>query len=49
MAEACTCGHEVEAHGGDPKYPGASACSEKDCDCIAYEQDGFFDDEATDD
>jgi len=33
---ACTCGHAPEEHGGDPKYPGSTACTE--CDCIAYEQ-----------
>lgn len=33
---ACTCGHAVEEHGGDPKYPGAMACTE--CDCVAYEE-----------
>jgi hypothetical protein len=38
--EACTCGHEVEAHGHDPKHPGSTACTEEDCDCCAYESDG---------
>jgi hypothetical protein len=32
---ACTCGHSHEEHGGDPKYPGSTACDE--CDCVAYE------------
>lgn len=31
----CVCGHSVEEHGHDPKYPGSTACTE--CDCIAYE------------
>lgn len=33
----CMCGHAIEEHGGDPKYPGSTACTE--CDCIAYEAD----------
>jgi len=43
MSEAlqnCTCGHTGEEHGGDPKYPGSTACSIDDCDCIAFEWDG---------
>lgn len=36
----CTCGHSVEEHGGDPEYPGSTACTM--CDCIAYEGDGDF-------
>jgi hypothetical protein len=36
----CTCGHAPEEHGGDPKYPGSTACSVDDCECIAYEDDG---------
>lgn len=32
---ACTCGHAVEEHGSDPKFPGSTSCTE--CDCIAYE------------
>lgn len=35
--EACVCGCAIEAHGGDPKYPGSTSCTE--CDCIAYEAD----------
>lgn len=35
--EACTCGCAIEAHGGDPEYPGSTSCTE--CDCIAYEAD----------
>jgi hypothetical protein len=31
----CTCGHAIEEHGHDPKYPGSMACTV--CDCIAYE------------
>jgi hypothetical protein len=34
-SEACACGHSPEDHGGDPKYPRSTACTE--CDCIAYE------------
>lgn len=32
---ACTCGHAIEEHGHDPKYPGSTACTE--CGCIAFE------------
>ncbi len=35
--EACVCGCAIEAHGGDPKYPGSTSCTE--CACIAYETD----------
>ena len=35
---ACTCGHAPEEHGGDPKYPGSSACQAEGCDCIAFEE-----------
>jgi hypothetical protein len=35
----CTCGHTLEEHGGDPKYPRASACRIEDCDCISFEED----------
>jgi hypothetical protein len=34
---ACECGHSKEEHGNDPKYPGSTACTEEDCQCIAYE------------
>lgn len=40
---ACVCGHAIEEHGNDSKYPGSTACSE--CGCIAYEEadeDGVF-------
>ena len=36
-AEPCVCGDAIEAHGGDPEYPGSTSCTE--CDCIAYEAD----------
>ncbi len=35
--DECMCGHEHEAHGHDPEYPGSTACSVEGCDCIAYE------------
>lgn len=35
--EACVCGCAIEAHGGDPEYPGSTSCTE--CECIAYEAD----------
>jgi hypothetical protein len=34
----CACGHAHEEHGGDPKYPGSSACQVEDCGCIAWER-----------
>lgn len=40
---ACTCGHAEEEHGGDPKYPGSTACIE--CECIAFEDDGEGEDD----
>lgn len=40
----CVCGHAVEEHGDDPKYPGSTACQE--CDCIAYEADEEFEEES---
>jgi hypothetical protein len=47
MAEdkACTCGHSKEELGHDPKYPGSTACTNPDCDCIAYEPDESEEDE----
>lgn len=33
----CTCGHVRDEHGGDPNYPGSTACSVEGCHCIAYE------------
>lgn len=35
LSTACQCGHAIEEHGGDPKHPGSTACTE--CDCIAFE------------
>lgn len=36
---ACMCGHSEEEHGHDPDYPGSSACTVEDCDCVAYDPD----------
>jgi hypothetical protein len=33
------CGHSEEEHGHDPDYPGSSACTVEDCDCVAYDPD----------
>lgn len=41
----CVCGHAIEEHGGDPKFPGSTACVE--CDCIAYEADDSEHDNAS--
>ena len=46
----CTCGHDEEEHGADPKYPGSRRCHGKDvivgavdkivdCDCDCFEED----------
>lgn len=35
---ACTCGHAEEEHGGDPEFPGSTACQDEDCNCIAFEE-----------
>jgi hypothetical protein len=34
----CACGHVANEHGGDPKYPGSTACAVEGCDCIAFEE-----------
>lgn len=39
MEENCTCGHHFEEHGGDPDYPGSTACNIEDCDCTCFEPD----------
>lgn len=36
---ACVCGHAEEEHGGNPDFPGSTACTECDDDeCCAYEE-----------
>ena len=39
----CQCGHAVEEHGHDPRYPGNTGCTI--CGCLAYEADVDGDDE----
>lgn len=34
----CMCGHVADEHGGDPDYPGSTACAVEGCDCIAFEE-----------
>jgi hypothetical protein len=34
---ACICGHSIEEHGHDPKYPGSTACQVEGCECFAWE------------
>ncbi len=34
----CTCGHVADEHGGNPDYPGSTACAVEGCDCIAFEE-----------
>ena len=45
-SDTCVCGHVRDEHGGDPVYPGSTACTvEGDvyghgpCRCIAFEED----------
>lgn len=35
--DPCTCDHVLDEHGGDPEYPGSTACNVTGCDCIAFE------------
>lgn len=37
--KTCACGHARDEHGGDPQYPGSTACSVFNCDCVAYESE----------
>lgn len=52
MSDACACGHSIDEHGDDPKYPGSTACNARDdwpsgrCGCIAYERDDSEDEDA---
>jgi hypothetical protein len=39
LVSTCVCGHAIEEHGDDPKYPASTACNADGCDCIAYELD----------
>lgn len=45
MDKSCVCGHAIEEHGHDPKYPGSTACQIDECDCIAYEEGDDGDEE----
>lgn len=40
---ACVCGHSPEEHGHDVEHTGSTACNE--CECIAFEEAGVYDDE----
>lgn len=35
--ESCVCGHIYDEHGGDPDYPGSTACAIEDCDCLCFD------------
>lgn len=39
MNRQCYCGHVEDEHGGDPKYPGSTACAVENCDCIGFDHD----------
>jgi hypothetical protein len=39
MADTCTCGDVLDEHGGDPEYPGSTACNVEGCECVCYEED----------
>ena len=44
MMLPCWCGHAIEDHGGNPDYPGSTACTIcGDGECIAFDE---ADDEA---
>lgn len=34
------CGHVEDEHGGDPEFPGSTACNVDECDCISFEDSG---------
>ena len=34
----CVCGDVEDEHGGDPEYPGSTACNVEDCECVAFEE-----------
>lgn len=36
--ELCTCGDMKDEHGGDPEFPGSTACNIDTCDCVAFEE-----------
>lgn len=46
---ACACGHLIEEHGQNPKNHNSMACTEEDCDCIAFEEDPWPFEETDDD
>ena len=36
---SCYCGHVLDEHAADPKYPrGSLRCTVEGCDCIAFEE-----------
>jgi hypothetical protein len=39
MSRQCFCGHVEDEHGGDPKYPGSTACTVEGCYCIGFDHD----------
>ncbi len=39
----CSCGHFEDEHGGDPAFPGSTACNIGECMCIAFEADDYDD------
>lgn len=43
--DPCACGHAPEEHGNDPDFPGSTACTVDECECIAYEADDEADDD----
>lgn len=36
-SDTCVCGHVLDEHGHDPKYPGSTACTIAGCECICFE------------
>jgi hypothetical protein len=43
----CTCGHSIQDHGHDPRYPNNTACTV--CGCISYDPDKEEDDRTGED
>lgn len=37
VLEPCVCSEPKDEHGGDPRFPGSTACRNQGCGCLAYE------------
>lgn len=36
-SDTCACDHVRDEHGGDPDYPGSTACAIDGCDCVCFD------------